>query len=1045
MEDKNEQTLNFFKGDELATTVWLKKYKFGNEQTPEDSKKRHLNEIAEVEMRRLCGISLYQEVVDKLSEYGKLRYQTLCINRGNKEEVVKYLGQWVGLDKILLGGSMMQGIGNHNFYSSLSNCFVLGRPYDSYAGIAKLTDEMAQVMKRRGGAGIDLSSIRPNQATVHNQSGFSSGPVLFANRYSNITLEVAQYGRRGALMLSIHINHPDSIAFAEEKQDLSKLTGCNSSIIFSDEFMQAVESNSDYLQRFPVDIPAENFKVELSEIEYDTTIPCRYFDGNVMQSGYVRKINAKKIWEKITEFARNTAEPGIIFEENWYQGGTDSVYDDYKPVTTNPCFAGDMTILTEDGFKTFRELCGKKDIVFINAEGEKVTGSVWSNGVKKVVQVKFKGNQIVENTKYVCTPNHQHLIYDGNHKYMSVDEQTKEFKNGYSLLEIQNCIDETLVTARIGDEIGKYNYPTVTEIIDAGEEEVFDFHLDIGKPYGVISELGIMAHNCSEIPMQPYDSCRLMSVNLYSLVNNPFTNHSMFDFDQAYMIFYEQMTTCDIVVDLEADYIKRIIEKIQKGKDPEELKEREISLWQKILDSGQRGRRCGCGFTALGDCLAALGLKYDTSDMTMNFIKKLFMTKLEAELDATTDMSILYGCFDGWGAPREYDWYHDDTMADDDFELEGKTKFFQMLYETFPEKVKKMCRVGRRNVSWSTAAPTGSLSILSQTTSGIEPLFSPFYMRRKKCIDDSERVDYIDPADGQKFTMFPVFHPKFKYWIENFTEYHDASTLTEEEVNTLFEKSPWYGCCANDIDWNDRVKIQALVQTYTTHAISSTINLPSDISPVIVKEIYTASWKHGLKGNTIYREGSRGGVLINTSNQPVSDNEFEETRAPKRPIRLPSVYHTIRAKRKVYSVIIGFFAGKPYEVFIASGIDNLPENLDDTTDHIDGELVKEGKDWYNFESETFILKEIPDVESEEKMLSLMISMALRHRTPLKFVIKTLDKTKPIAGSFTHRLIKILSKYVPDGEDSGQKCPDCGEPLRFENGCVLCPTCGWSKC
>mgnify|MGYP001474573337 CR=1 FL=1 len=889
MEDKNEQTLKFFKGDELATTVWLKKYKFGNEQTPEDSKKRHLNEIAEVEMRRLNSINLYQEVIDNLSEYGKLRYQTLYF-QCNKEEVIKYLEQWIGLDKILLGGSMMQGIGNHNFYSSLSNCFVLGRPYDSYAGIAKLTDEMAQVMKRRGGAGIDLSSIRPNQAMVHNQSGFSSGPVLFANRYSNITLEVAQYGRRGALMLSIHINHPDSIAFAEEKQDLTKLTGCNSSIIFSDEFMQAVESNRDYLQRFPVDIPAENFKIELSEIEYDTTIPCRYFDGSVMQSGYVRKINAKKTWEKITEFARNTAEPGIIFEENWYQGGTDSVYDEYRPVTSNPC---------------------------------------------------------------------------------------------------------------------------------------------------------------SEIPMQPYDSCRLMSVNLYSLVKNPFTENSMFDFEQAYMIFYEQMTTCDIVVDLEADYIKCIIEKIQKGKDPEELKEREIGLWQKILDSGQKGRRCGCGFTALGDCFAALGLKYDTSDDTINFIKKLFVTKLEAELDATTDMSILYGCFDGWSNEKEYDWYHDDTMFDDDFDLEGKTKFFQMIYEVLPERAKKMCKFGRRNVSWSTAAPTGSLSILSQTTSGIEPLFSPFYMRRKKCIDDSERVDYIDPADGQKFTMFPVFHPKFKYWIENFSEWssfvNDASELTEQEVNTIFEKSPWYGCCANDINWEDRVKIQSLVQTYTTHAISSTINLPNDISPIIVKEIYTASWKYGLKGNTIYRDGSRGGVLINTSTQPVSDNEFEETRAPKRPIRLPAVYHTIRAKRKVYSVIIGFFAGKPYEVFIASGIDNLPENLDDATDHIDGELVKEGKDWYNFESETFILKEIPDVESEEKMLSLMISMALRHRTPLKFVIKTLDKTKPIAGSFTHRLIKILSKYVPDGEDSGQKCPDCGGVLIFENGCVHCRDCGWSRC
>lgn len=1221
MEDKNEQTLKFFKGDELATTVWLKKYKFGNEQTPEDSKKRHLNEIAEVEMRRLNGISLYQEVVDNLSEYGKLRYQTLCINRGNKEEVIKYLGQWIGLDKILLGGSMMQGIGNHNFYSSLSNCFVLGRPYDSYAGIAKLTDEMAQVMKRRGGAGIDLSSIRPNQATVHNQSGFSSGPVLFANRYSNITLEVAQYGRRGALMLSIHINHPDSIAFAEEKQDLTKLTGCNSSIIFSDEFMQAVESNSDYLQRFPVDIPAENFKIELSEIEYDTTIPCRYFDGSVMQSGYVRKINAKKTWEKITEFARNTAEPGIIFEENWYQGGTDSVYDEYKPVTTNPCFAGDTPVLTNNGYFEIQNLVGKKvnvwngkqwsevepQITNHNQEMLKITLSdgstfrctkyhnwpVWKgysrNGYEQMTQAQYlsvgdklsKFNlPIIEGNTDIETPTmYTHGFYCGdgtanranirlygekielaeymdgylsygsegqqnNIKYIDFKTTEKELSKTFvpdcsytiksrldwlsGLIDSDGCVDnqEGGGSCQIGSTDRKFlenvklmlttvgvhsrinlvrnegfkelpdqkggltscycksgyrlliNAANVQKLIKLGlETHRVDFtwvnpNVRDASRFITIKNIekdgvdenvycftepfehkaifnGFLIGQCSEIPMQPYDSCRLMSVNLYSLVKNPFTENSTFDFDQAYMIFYEQMTTCDIVVDLEANYIKRIIEKIQKGKDPEELKQREISLWQKILDSGQKGRRCGCGFTALGDCLAALGLKYDTSDDTINFIKKLFMTKLEAEFDATTDMSILYGCFDGWSNDKEYDLYHDDTMSDDDFELEGKTKFFQMLYESFPEKVKKMCKFGRRNVSWSTAAPTGSLSILSQTTSGIEPLFSPFYMRRKKCIDDSERVDYIDPADGQKFTMFPVFHPKFKYWIENFSEWssfvNDASELTEQEVNTIFEKSPWYGCCANDINWDDRVKIQSLVQTYTTHAISSTINLPNDISPIIVKEIYTASWKYGLKGNTIYRDGSRGGVLINTSSQPISDNEFEETRAPKRPIRLPAVYHTIRAKRKVYSVIIGFFAGKPYEVFIASGIDNLPENLDDATDHIDGELVKEGKDWYNFESETFILKEIPDVESEEKMLSLMISMALRHRTPLKFVIKTLDKTKPIAGSFTHRLIKILSKYVPDGEDSGQKCPDCGGVLIFENGCVHCRDCGWSRC
>lgn len=1042
-----KELLDYFGGDELASTVWEKKYKFEGEKTPKDSNKRYVKEISEKEIQRLTTLSDFLNKRKHLSEYGKNRYDYL-LNINNTETSTSYISEYIkkfiGFDKIIPGGSMLASIGNYKLYSSLSNCFVLGRPYDSYMGISQKTEEMSEVMKRRGGAGIDISSIRPTGAVIHNQATSSSGPVLFANRYSNVTLEIAQNGRRGALMLSIHINHPDSILFAEEKQDLTKLTGANTSIIFSDEFMKATEGKSkicgkyDFIQRFPVDVPLENFKSDFDDLEYDKTYPCTYFDGKVNKTGYIRKINAKKAWNKITEYARNTAEPGIIFEDNWYQWGTDGIYEQYKPVTTNPCFPGFTTIQTKYGLKTFEELSKLDKCYLINPiDNNSVEGKVWSNGIKKIVKVILRDNNNYT-YEYFCTPNHKHLMYDESESNCIVSDFLPERKN-LILTEIKDCLGKCIY--------GAFNKLfEVIDIQDAGECEVFDFKMFDGVPYGYITNLGIIAHNCSEIPMQPYDSCRLLSTNLYSFVKNPFTKDAYFDFDEAYKIFYEQMTLGDIIVDLEEDYIKRIIEKIEyKDSDPRELKDRVIILWDKILKSGKEGRRVGAGFTALGDTLAALGLKYNYSDKTQKVLNDIFETKMRAELDATIDMSILYGSFVGFDINKEY-YISDDFHSIDS----GKNEMFNRMLEIFPEQINRMCKYGRRNVSWSTAAPTGSLSILSQTTSGIEPLFSPFYMRRKKVIDEkTERIDYIDPADGQKFTMFPVFHPKFKWWIENiYKPGSDATKLTEEEVNEIFKTSPWFGSCANDINWKDRVYIQSLVQKYTTHAISSTINLPNDIKTDIVKNIYTESWKVGLKGNTIYRDGSRGGVLVtstNTDNKNPDSQDFDETRAPKRPIRLPAVYHTIRSKGKTYSVIIGFYQNKPYEVFIASDYDYLPQNLDDYNDCIKGEIVKEGKDWYNFESKTFILKEISDIENEEKMLSLMISMALRHRTPLKYVIKTIEKTKPFAGSFAHKLIKILSKYVPDGEESGTVCPDCGAKLRYEGGCCVCPDCGWSKC
>lgn len=581
--------------------------------------------------------------------------------------------------------------------------------------------------------------------------------------------------------------------------------------------------------------------------------------------------------------------------------------------------------------------------------------------------------------------------------------------------------------------------PIVTSSSFLKNEEVFDFELFDDCHWGVVE--GLIAHNCSEIPMQAYDACRLLSVNLYKLISDAFTPDASL-ITESSEIFYMQLIIADLLVSLELKYIDRIIDKISAGKDPEDLKQSEIDLWIKIKDTASKGRRCGCGFTGFGDMLASVNFKYNDSKETLDFAKHVFKTKMSSELDATTDLSLLFGAFDGF-----------------DIDLENESPYMNNVIKAeFPYQWEKMMGYGRRNVSWSTAAPTGSLSILTQTTSGIEPMFKPYYKRRKKCIIESDRVDYIDPNDGQKFSEFFVMHPKFIEWftlnnqnpdkftfqeqIKNWKSYLEL--LSESELNKIFEKSPWYGSTANDIPWNERISIQALVQKYTTHAISSTINLPENIAKDIIGNIYIESWMKGLKGNTVYREGSRNGILVaSDAKSPKELIAQANILIKKRPTVLPAHYYNLKAGRKNYSIMIGFSNNKIFEMFIVSGLDNLPQTLD-INDYIVGELVKDTKDWYNFVGDTFILRELTEMQHEEKLLSLMLSGLFRSQTPVEQVIKILDKSKPIAGTFTHRLIKILSKYAVEYA-KGEKCPDCGTEVKHENGCVLCPSCGWTKC
>ena len=867
---KNE-TSKFFNGDKIASDVWYSKYRYGNETSPVDMFKRHINEINNIILEEFTPKYNYLgNIYYNLSNYGRYFFNKLSENSLN------FLTENINYNKIILGGSMQAGIGNYELNSSLSNCFVIKSPFDSYAGINKNADQLTQLMKRRGGCGQDLSTIRPKGAIVNNQAKVSAGPVLFMTRYSNITLEVAQDGRRGALMLSLDIKHPDSLEFIKSKSDLSKITGANISIKLDDDFMEAIKNNDDFILRFPIEtdinVIKHDFKIKAIQGLNKGYNELETIEDYLGTKVYYKIIKAKEYWDAIIDCAYNTAEPGILFTGNWEKYGLDWNYDRYRPISTNPC---------------------------------------------------------------------------------------------------------------------------------------------------------------SEIPMQAYDSCRLLALNLNSLVDNPFTDNAKLKTDnEIYELFYNQLIIGDFLISLELKHINIIIDNIVNSKEPEDLKASEIDLWNKIKNETISGRRIGAGFLGLADMLASLELHYSAE----NTIEKIFKIKLQAELDATIDLAILFKPFEGY-----------------DSNLEEKSEFISMIKKEFPEQYERMIKYGRRNISWSTGAPTGTISLMAQTTSGIEPLFKPYYTRRKKCIDSNDRVDFIDKNDGQKFTEYNIVHPKFIEWYyikmkNSFSSIFDTKKFLEDinknELNKIFELSPWFNNCTEDLNWNDRIKIQAIVQKYTTHAISSTINLPENIDKDVISQIYYESWAKGLKGNTIYRDGSRSGILVNDVNQNIKVNTVLNF---KRPDIIPAYYYTIIANNRTYSVIIGLIDNKPYEIFIISGIHNLPIVFD-YNDSIKGEITRDFSDWYNFSSETFTIPELTAMQYDEKLISLMLSALFRSKTPINEIIKILEKTKPIAGSFTFKLIKILSNWIDKDFKLNITCSKCGGEIIYEGGCQICKTCGHSdKC
>lgn len=843
-----EQLKEYFKGDELASSVWLGKYALPGEGTPEAMHRRMALEFSRIE-----------------AKYGGKRQLSYSAIFSLFDEF-KY---------IVPQGSIMSMLGNTGAIGSLSNCFVVGQPYDSYGGILQKDQQLVQLMKRRGGVGIDISSLRPNNSPVSNAAGSSTGAVSFMHRYSNTTREVAQNGRRGALMISIDCRHPDVLDFIKIKSDLSKVTGANISVQLRDDFMQAVKDDGDYILRFPCDFEyTKDLEGRIDQLSvykpYGELVTFEKDNRKI----YLRRVKAREYFLELVNNNWLSAEPGSMFLDRHWDYSPDGVYAQYRGVTTNPC---------------------------------------------------------------------------------------------------------------------------------------------------------------GEIFMQMYDACRLLAINLYSFVKEPFTGKAQIDFEKLYEVAYMQQRLADDLVDLELEHIERIIRKITADPEPKEVKQAEVELWQNILKTAKAGRRTGCGFTGLGDMLAALGLKYD-SDEAIEIIDQVMRTKLHAELECTIDMATDRGTFEGWDVNAEFA-VDKKPFMDGSHATFGKNKFYQMLCKDFQESAERMRKFGRRNVSWSTVAPTGTVSLLTQTTSGLEPLFAPYYFRNKKGNpgDKNFRVDFTDP-NGDAWMVYPVLHPRFGDWLSDKVDNPDS--LTKSELGEWFEKSPWYGSCANDIDWIKRVEIQAVIQKYATHSISSTINLPSDVSKDKVYDIYMTAWEHGLKGVTVYRDGCRTGVLV-TDNKK-EEQEFTYHDAPKRPKELTCDIFTTVSQGKKWNIIVGLFSGKPFEVFAVPHF----------TNEVEGILSKIKKGRYDllFGDDETVEDITSDMTDEESALTRLISTALRHGSSIDFIVEQLNKSHGSVVSFNKAIARILTKYAKKLAASKEKCSDCGsETIVREEGCLKCTTCGSSKC
>lgn len=851
-----QTALAYFGGDELAARVWVNKYamkdSLGNiyEKSPEQMHWRIADEIARIEHKYKNPLAA-QEVFDLLDHF---RY-------------------------IIPAGSPMTGIGNHHQVASLSNCFVIGLDgdADSYGAIMRIDEEQVQLMKRRGGVGHDMSQIRPKGSPVNNSALTSTGLVPFMERYSNSTREVAQDGRRGALMLSVSIKHPDSEAFIDAKMEEGKVTGANVSVKITDEFMQAAIADRPFVQQFPIDARAPMVS---------------------------KTVSAKTLWGKIVHNAWKSAEPGVLFWDTILRESIPDCYADlgFQTVSTNPC---------------------------------------------------------------------------------------------------------------------------------------------------------------GEIPLCPYDSCRLLSLNLYSYVVDPFTDHAHFDFDLFSRHAQLAQRIMDDIVDLEMEKIDLIMEKIKHDPQSEEVKHAEYHLWEKIREKSGKGRRTGVGITAEGDMIAAMGLRYGTQEAT-DFSVNVHRTLALNAYRASVTMAQERGAFGIYDAKRE-----------------ENNPFINRLKEADAKLYEDMKKYGRRNIACLTIAPTGTTSLMTQTTSGIEPVFMPVYKRRRKVNpnDTDVHVDFVDEV-GDSFEEYIVYHHKFLTWME-VNGIDTRKRYTQEEIDGLVKRSPYYKATANDVDWLMKVRMQGAVQKWIDHSISVTVNLPNQVDEELVNKLYVEAWRSGCKGCTIYRDGSRSGVMISVSKKdkkpekPADEEKAKDLNSAEehhthimerpqvteiRPKELDCDVVRFQNNKEKWVAFVGLLDGYPYEIFTGLQDDEegiaLPKSV--TKGKIIKQTAEDGSHRYDFQFEnkrgykTTVEGLSEKFNPEYWNYAKLISGVLRYRMPIDHVIKlvgSLQLKSESINTWKNGVERALKKYVTDGtKASGQKCPVCGqETLVYQEGCLICTNCGASRC
>lgn len=989
-EEAKQLCLKYFRGDEIATDAYLNKYalkKDGDknliyEPTPDYMHRRLAKEFARIEKKYPNGLS-------EMDIYSLLEH-------------FKYI--------VPQGGSMA-GIGNP-MPVSLSNCFVIGTKEDSYGAICQTDEEQVQISKRRGGVGHDLSYLRPAGTIVHNAAGTSSGMVSFMERYSHSIREVCQEGRRGALMLSCSITHPQVEDFIDAKLDTGKVTGANISVKLTDKFMNAVKEHKSFEQKFPIDSDAPSVS---------------------------RKIDATAIWKKIMYNAWKSAEPGVLFWDTILKESTARLYGDkYEEFSTNPCFPGNTKIygvkiddvdIPEITIKELAEL-GKE---FIITNSASYNDNSWSyDTIGKLSIARYSGKKHIikvvlsDDTLFECTPNHKLATTDG--RYVEAKDAVGEF------IEC-NTINEN------NENVLLY----VTDIIDENkEEDVYDVTVDENHNYMIYTYDNkgkhslILVKNCGEIPLCQYGACVLNCINLYSYVRNPFTSEAFFDLELFKQHVKCAMHLTDDIIDLEQEKVQQIIDKIMSDPEKETTKFTELNLWKKIYDMHTDMRRVGLGITGLGDMLAALNYTYGTKEAT-EFAALIQQTLAVTAYSTSIELAKERGAFKIWN-----------------YETEKDAPFVNRVLASMTSQTKReYARYGRRNVHCLTIAPTGTVSLMTQTTSGIECVFMPFYVRRRK-VEASEPYDFVDKV-GDHFQEYVVIHPKLVEWYiatqEPGINYESAieklSKFSSVEMQALVDKSPYYHATTRDVDWVEKVRMQGEMQKFVDHSISVTVNLPESATEELVSTVYMTAWESGCKGCTIYREGSRDAVLINKEDKKSKKtNLLSSGHMSKRKPVLPAIVDVIKSRGETFAVLIGIDEGRPYEVF---AFKIQPDEVPVFKANKQTTITKVAKKHYSlghefdhvWGAENILCREGSE---EEQAITRMVSTMLRGgRIPLEEIIDQIIKSSTSIEKFSKALAICLQKFLKDGLVLHEKCPNCGGDMISYEGCKKCVNCGQSKC